>query len=84
MLLGAMLGYMLYWSGSLWVPIIAHFAYNGLQILAIYLYSNKMSSIDIDQIEKTPVGLTIISIIFVFTIGYYFFQFNHVKPEKVE
>lgn len=84
LLLGAMLGYMFYWAGSLWVPVIAHFVYNALQIIAIYLYFNKLSPIDIDQIDQTPVGLFIISIIFVFTIGYYFIQFNHVKPEKVE
>ncbi len=80
-LLGAMLGYMYYFAGSLWIPILAHFVYNAMQIIAIYLYSNQMSTIDIDEIEKTPVGLIIISIIFVFTIGYYFIQFN-IKSEK--
>jgi membrane protease YdiL (CAAX protease family) len=76
MLLGAMLGYLYYWAGSLWIPIVAHFVYNAIQIIAVYLYSNQMSTIDIDQIDKTPFGLIIISIIFVFSIGYYFVQFN--------
>ncbi len=45
------------------------------------LYSNQMSTIDIDQIENTPIGLIIFSIIFVFAIGYYFIQIN-LKSEK--
>jgi hypothetical protein len=83
MLLGALLGYLFYYSKSLWIPIIAHFVYNAIQIIAVYLYSNKLSTVDIEQIDKTPFGLIIISIIFVFVIGYYFIQFN-VKREKSE
>lgn len=33
MLLGAVLGYLLYWSGNLWVPIFAHFLNNALSII---------------------------------------------------
>ncbi len=81
MLLGAMLGYFIYWTGSLWIAIIAHFVYNAIQIVAIYLYSNKISTIDIDQIDNAPFGLIIISIIFVSVLGYYFIQTN-LKSEK--
>lgn len=81
-LLGAMLGYLFYLAGSIWVPIITHFVYNSIQIIAIYLYANDLSSIDIEQIDQTPIGLTIFSIIFVFIIGYYYVQFN-VTSEKM-
>ena len=33
MILGAVLGYLLVWSGSLWVPVIAHFTNNALAVL---------------------------------------------------
>ena len=33
MILGALLGYLLVWSGSLWVPVIAHFTNNALAVL---------------------------------------------------
>ena len=36
-LLGALLGYALYWSGSLWVPIILHLLFNGLQVISTYV-----------------------------------------------
>ncbi len=37
MLLGALLGYTLVWSGTLWLPIILHFVFNGIQIVGAYL-----------------------------------------------
>ena len=79
MLLGAMLGYLYYFSKNLWVPIIAHMVYNAFQIVAAYLYASEMSSIDIEQIDQTPLGLIIFSIIFVSGIGYYFIRFNTSK-----
>jgi hypothetical protein len=36
MLLGAMFGYLLVWSGSLWLPILAHFVNNAMAIIAMY------------------------------------------------
>ena len=38
-LLGAMFGYLFVWSGSLWLPIIAHFVFNSMQVIAYYLVS---------------------------------------------
>lgn len=31
--LGALFGYMVYWTGSIWIPILAHFIHNGLYVL---------------------------------------------------
>lgn len=36
MVLGALLGYLYYWTKNLWVPIIAHAFNNGIQIIMIY------------------------------------------------
>lgn len=35
-LLGALLGYLFYWSGSLWLPIIGHFVNNSVAVIAYY------------------------------------------------
>jgi uncharacterized protein len=37
MLLGIMFGYLFYWSGSLWVPVCAHFINNGSAVIFSYL-----------------------------------------------
>ena len=36
MVLGALLGYLLVWSGSLWLPILVHFVNNATIVLAFY------------------------------------------------
>ena len=39
LLLGAWLGYLLVWTGSLWAPILAHFANNLMGVLLYYRYA---------------------------------------------
>ena len=41
MLMGAGLGYIFYWSGSLWMPIVAHFTNNALAVTLEYLISSE-------------------------------------------
>ncbi|MGB1205112.1 MAG: lysostaphin resistance A-like protein [Chitinophagales bacterium] len=36
LLLGAFFGYLFFWSGNLWYPIIGHFINNGSQVIAYY------------------------------------------------
>lgn len=38
MLLGAMFGYLLVWTGNIWIPILAHFINNGLAVLTAYIF----------------------------------------------
>ncbi len=37
MVLGIMFGYLFYWSGSIWIPVFAHFIQNGLVVIVTYL-----------------------------------------------
>jgi len=76
-LLGALFGYLLYWSGSLWLPIIVHFVFNGLQIVAQYLYFQGKIDIDIDQeIEMTTSQLTMggVALVIALFLCYYLHQ----------
>jgi len=36
MIIGAWLGYLLWWTGSIWVPVLAHFTNNALSTLTIF------------------------------------------------
>lgn len=49
MALGAMFGYLLVWSGSMWVPIIAHFANNTMGVLGYYLIDKGVISKDVEE-----------------------------------
>jgi len=48
MLLGVMFGYLLVWTGSLWLPILGHFINNGSVVLMSYLYPELMNSTEVD------------------------------------
>lgn len=50
MLLGAFFGYILFWSGSLWLTIIAHFINNAIAVVFYYLKFNGFNVFDIDTI----------------------------------
>ena len=50
-ILGALLGYIFYWSSNLWIPIIAHFVNNAQVLVISYVYkdiNNSFVSTDID------------------------------------
>lgn len=49
MLLGAFFGYLLLWSGSVWIPVIAHAANNIIYVCCHWAYKGE-SSIPIDSI----------------------------------
>ena len=57
MLMGALFGYMLVWTGSMWIPMLMHFVNNALAVL-LYFMSNR-SGWDMDQVDSIGVGDTL-------------------------
>jgi membrane protease YdiL (CAAX protease family) len=53
MLLGVMFGYLLVWSGSIWLPIIAHFINNGVAVVLMYLIDKNMLNPELEEIGST-------------------------------
>ena len=49
-LLGAFFGYLLVWSGNLWLPVLAHFTNNAVAIVFYYLKNNGFHVFDIDTL----------------------------------
>jgi membrane protease YdiL (CAAX protease family) len=74
--LGALLGYLYYWSGSLWVPVMAHFMNNFLQILAQYLFQKEITELDIEEIEMISFWQWAPSLVLVFFVGYFLWHYN--------
>lgn len=65
MLIGAFLGYLLWWSGSMWVPIVAHFTNNATAVLAYFVgYKNGW---ELDTIEafgsRETIWLGVVSLV---------------------
>lgn len=46
LMLGVLLGYFYYWSGSIWVPMMLHFINNGTAVLVYYLSHNQYIIVD--------------------------------------
>lgn len=49
MALGAMFGYLLVWTGSMWVPILAHFVNNAMGVLGYFLINKGVISKDVEE-----------------------------------
>ena len=52
MLLGAMLGYMLYWSKSIWIPVFAHFLNNAIAVTVSYIHIDHPDVLGLDTIHE--------------------------------
>ncbi|MEJ7692122.1 CPBP family intramembrane glutamic endopeptidase [Daejeonella sp.] len=62
MLLGALFGYLLVWSGTIWIPILAHFMNNAVAIITAYVYQRQGISLDkLDQPDPVAFYVYIIS-----------------------
>lgn len=67
MVLGAMFGYLLVWTGTMWVPILAHFVNNTMGVLGYYFINKGLISKDIDEFgtgqEQIPLVILSLSIV---------------------
>lgn len=75
MLLGALFGYAVWWSGSLWLSIILHAINNSLVVATTWLAARTSIDVNVDQIgvggHQLPfiaasVGLTIVALYFMY------------------
>ncbi len=66
MLLGALFGYLLIWSKTIWIPILGHFINNAVAVVTAYVYQQK--GISLDKLEQPdPVAF------YVYIIGFFAF-----------
>lgn len=72
LLLGALFGYLYYWSGNLLIPMVAHFFHNGFTLTMIYLYNMGSTKFNIDSEESAPLLLVAICAVATFVLLYFF------------
>lgn len=56
MILGAWLGYLLFWTKSIWVPMAAHFTNNAMSVAAYYISKKAYPDINIENINAQAVS----------------------------
>ncbi len=66
-ILGILFGYLFIWTGSLWVPIILHFLFNGVTVVAAYLYNVGLIETDADSFGSSENSF-VIAISFAITL----------------
>jgi uncharacterized protein len=83
-LLGAIFGYLLVWSGNLWLPVLAHFINNTVAVIAYYLYGEGVLSIDPDKIGTNSDYhiVTIISVLLLVALFWNFYNFEMKKRSE--
>ena len=75
MLLGAWLGYLMYYTKTIWIPVLAHFTNNFFSIAMYYLFQNTPNEIEkIDAIGTGPTWWLSVA-----SLALFFFCFAQIK-----
>ncbi|AWV99272.1 CPBP family intramembrane glutamic endopeptidase [Arcticibacterium luteifluviistationis] len=63
LMLGALFGYFYFWTGNIWVPIVAHIFNNGFAVVMFYLSHTGVISTDLEELETFPMPAVIASLV---------------------
>lgn len=82
LLLGALFGYLYYWSGNLSMAVLAHFTNNAVAVLSLYYYQQGTLEYNVESTEAFPLSVILTSGIFTSLLLYYFRNFyrSHDSP----
>ncbi len=84
MLLGALFGYLLVWSKSLWLPMLAHFLNNATAVITAYVYQKKGISLDkLDQAESFSWPVYLISFTATLVLLWVFYKKSLMKQSEI-
>jgi uncharacterized protein len=83
-LLGVLFGYLYYWSGNLWIPILAHFINNGFTILALYFSQQGILDYDLEQPPDVPLSSFLLFLAISIALIWYFYRYYHRKSMEKE
>ena len=75
MLMGALFGYMLVWTGSLWVPILMHFTNNAMAVILYFVTTR--AGWDMEKVDAIGTGNTLwigIASLVITIVGIYAFR----------
>jgi len=80
--LGVYLGFLFVRSGSIWVPVFAHFVNNAITVIVAYLYFNGIMHTDYEKFGSTDSWLILAVSLMVSAILIFFFMKLPLKKEK--
>jgi membrane protease YdiL (CAAX protease family) len=68
LLLGLLLGWLYWQTRNFWVPVIAHFFNNALQVGGQYLYGRELSTVDLEQDIEVPWYYAVLSLFMIWAV----------------
>ena len=84
MVLGIVFGYLFYWSGSIWIPVFAHFIQNGLVVMVTYLGENGIIYGDYENFGTSDnVYILLMSALFVAALLYLIYRWRSQSTNGV-
>lgn len=82
MFLGALFGYLYWWSGDLKVPMLAHFANNAFTLIMVTQFDESITPTGMEETDTMPLATVIIMSII--TAALLFFLYNYWRRNKKE
>jgi len=82
--LGALFGYLYFWTGNLLVPIVAHFFNNFFSVAALYAYQRGLTDIDPETSEALPLTYIIVFGVLFMVLIVYFKKYVSANKENRE
>ena len=84
-LLGAVLGYMFVWSGTIWVPVVVHTVNNVIGVVLAFVYygTPQYEDLSVYSLEKN-MWITILSLIFTVILIIFMYKKRYKTPENAE
>ena len=83
--LGALFGYLYFWSGRIIVPIVAHFVNNGFTVFLLYLQqTNQLKGFDVESTDAMPWYTVVISLVLSAAVLYFLYQRFLALPVRPE
>lgn len=82
MLMGAYLGYLFLWTGSLWPGILAHFINNGTAVFLVWLVNRGVISEDVDKVGIQQGQMIYVAVSTLMVIGSLFLVYRIQKNKK--
>jgi membrane protease YdiL (CAAX protease family) len=77
MFLGALFGYLYYWSNNLLVPMFAHFFNNGFAVVTMYLNQQNVTDLNVEDNISAPWPYVATAV--VATVGLLYFVWKHYR-----
>ena len=83
LLLGALFGYLYYWSGNLWLAIFGHFVNNAASVVAMYYYQQGAFEFDMESQEALPLPAVLTSAALTTGLLYFFYKYFEARKPPI-